>query len=298
MTRRPTLRSLMTAGKPLVTPVAHDALSARLIELAGFRSIAIGGSSMLAARFALPDLGLAALAEMVAGARDILAATTLPCSIDGDDGYGDVKGVVQTVRAYEAIGIGGITFEDQARVDKQPGQLGVRSVVSEAEIEQKLRAALDTRSDPDLLIVGRTDAYGVAGLDAALRRAERFLAIGVDGIFIAGVTKDEDLARIGRALHGTLLTAVVPDAASGTWLTPAELFAMGFSKIVYPSALILRVAATMATTLRELLEYVEEGRPQPVLTDPQTARAAFQSAVDLQGWQEVERKYLAATPLA
>jgi len=103
MTRRPTLRSLMTAGKPLVTPVAHDALSARLIELAGFRSIAIGGSSMLAARFALPDLGIAALAEMVAGARDILAATTLPCSIDGDDGYGDVKGVVRTVRAYEAI---------------------------------------------------------------------------------------------------------------------------------------------------------------------------------------------------
>jgi 2-methylisocitrate lyase-like PEP mutase family enzyme len=296
MRGRPSLRSLMTAGRPLVTPVAHDALSARLIELAGFRSISIGGSSMLAARFALPDLGLAALGEMVAGARDILAATNLPCSIDGDDGYGDVKGIVQTVRAYEAIGIGSITFEDQARVDKQPGQLGVRTVVPEAEIEQKLRAALDTRSDPELLIVGRTDAYGIAGLDAALRRAERFLAIGVDGIFVAGVNKREDMERIGSTLRGALLTAVVQDSAAGTWLTPAELFAMGFSKIVYPSMLIMRVAATTAATLRELFAYVEQGQPQPVLADPQAARAAFQSAVDLQSWQDVERKYLAPLP--
>src|SRR5882724_12031095 len=137
---RQSLRQLAAGERPLVAVAAHDALSARLIARAGFKAIAIGGSSMLAARYGLPDIGLAALEEMVAGARDILAATSLPVIIDGDDGYGDVKGVAHTIRRYEQIGISGVVLEDQMRESKQPGDDRPQGVVPVATMSGKLRA--------------------------------------------------------------------------------------------------------------------------------------------------------------
>ncbi|HEY6893534.1 MAG TPA: isocitrate lyase/phosphoenolpyruvate mutase family protein, partial [Rhodanobacteraceae bacterium] len=117
---RPSLRTALAAEQPLVTPLAHDALSARLIERAGFRAFTIGGSAMLAARYALPDLGIAARGEMADGIRDIAMATPLPFLADADDGYGDAKSVARTVTTYEALGVGGMLIEDQRRDRKQP----------------------------------------------------------------------------------------------------------------------------------------------------------------------------------
>ena len=124
-----TLRELHREHQPLVSPLAHDALSARLIERAGFKTFNIGGSAMLAARYALPDLGLAGFAEMLAGIRDIVEASTLPCLVDADDGYGDVKCVVRTIQGYETAGVSGALLEDQSREAKQPGATSARSVV-------------------------------------------------------------------------------------------------------------------------------------------------------------------------
>src|SRR5579862_6976449 len=195
---RPTFRSALAAERPLVTPLAHDALSARLIERAGFRAFAIGGSAMLAARYALPDLGIAALGEMADGIRDIAAATSLPFLADGDDGYGDAKSVAHTVRAYERLGVGAILIEDQRREGKQPRAEKARGVVDIPVMAQKLATALDARQSADTLIIGRTDAYGALGLDAAIARAERFLALGVDGVFVAGLRTAEEYARVAR----------------------------------------------------------------------------------------------------
>jgi 2-methylisocitrate lyase-like PEP mutase family enzyme len=113
--QRPTIASALAAECPLVTPLAHDALSARMIAKAGFRSFAIGGSALLATRFALPDIGLIGLQDMVEGIRDIAAATDLPFFADGDDGYGDAKSVVRMVESYERLGVGAILIEDQYR---------------------------------------------------------------------------------------------------------------------------------------------------------------------------------------
>ena len=170
-----TLRELHREHQPLVSPLAHDALSARLIERAGFKTFNIGGSAMLAARYALPDLGLAGFAEMLAGIRDIVGASTLPCLVDADDGYGDVKSVVRTIQGYETAGVSGALLEDQSREAKQPGAASARSVVPLEIMEQKLKAAMEARRNPDFVIIGRTDAYGAEGLDAAIERAERFL---------------------------------------------------------------------------------------------------------------------------
>jgi 2-methylisocitrate lyase-like PEP mutase family enzyme len=132
---RPTIRDALARETPLVTPLAHDALSARLIELAGFRAFTIGGSALLAARHAYPDIGLIGLTDMVAGIRDIAAASSLPFLADADDGYGDVKSVVRLVAAYEAIGAGGFLVEDQDRDRKQQRADRASAVADEAVIE-------------------------------------------------------------------------------------------------------------------------------------------------------------------
>ncbi|MEO6749298.1 MAG: isocitrate lyase/PEP mutase family protein, partial [Casimicrobiaceae bacterium] len=213
----------MSAERPLCTPLAHDALSARLIERAGFRAFAIGGSAMLAARFALPDIGLAGLGEMSEGIRDIAAATALPFFADGDDGYGDVKSVARTIENYERLGVGAVLIEDQGRAHKQPRAEGAKGVIDMPEMEYKLRAAMGARQHADTLIVGRTDAYGALGLDAAIARGERFLAIGVDMVFVAGLRREDEFARVGRALHGAALSAAVFEGVDTPWLAPAAL---------------------------------------------------------------------------
>ena len=143
----------------------------------------------------LPDIGLAGLADMAAGIQDIAAATSLPFLADGDDGYGDVKSVAHTVEVYERIGVGGILIEDQSRERKQQRADAARGVVDVEVIEQKLRAAMDARGSTSTLIIGRTDALGAYGLDGALRRADRLLRLGVDGIFVAGIKSMHDYER-------------------------------------------------------------------------------------------------------
>jgi len=288
---RPTLRSALDAERPLVTPLAHDALSARLIAAAGFRAFAIGGSAMLAARFGLPDIGLAALGEMVDGIRDIAAATPLPFLADGDDGYGDAKSVARTVAAYEALGVGGILIEDQVRTGKQQRAERARAVCDVETIVQKLRCALAARGDPETMIIGRTDAFGVSGLDEALRRAERFLAVGADAVFVAGLKSMDDYARVGEALNGAILSAALFEAADMPWPAPQELAALGFRHVSYPASLIFRVTLSLRNTLRALREHAEGRVAMQPDAHALDARKALDAALELPRWQDIERQF-------
>jgi 2-methylisocitrate lyase-like PEP mutase family enzyme len=291
---RPTLRQALDAERPLVTPLAHDALSARLIARAGFRAFAIGGSAMLASRFGLPDIGLVGLADMAAGIRDIAAATPLPFLADGDDGYGDVKSVARTVETYESLGVGGILIEDQQREHKQQRAERALGVVDREVIEQKLRVALAVRRSKETLVIGRTDAYGVAGLDEALRRAERFLALGVDGVFVAGLKAIEDYARVGRELSGARLSAALFETPGMPWPTPAQLGELGFSHVSYPASLMFRIAATMADALARLRAHADGREAMAQDANAVQARRVLDDAVELERWQRIERE-MAAT---
>jgi 2-methylisocitrate lyase-like PEP mutase family enzyme len=286
------LRELHRKHQPLVSPLAHDALSARLIERAGFKTFNIGGSAMLAARYALPDLGLAGFAEMLAGIRDITEATKLPCLVDADDGYGDVKSVVRTIQGYETAGVSGALLEDQSRESKQPGAASARSVVSLEIMEQKLKAAMEARRNPDFVIIGRTDAYGAEGLDAALKRAERFLRLGADGVFVAGLKTPEDYVRVGKAFKGAWNCAAIFEAAATPWLTPAELFAMGFSQIAYPNILIGRVAKATETGLRRLAQLAAGQNNAFKDGQQEMDLKGLADALDLKKWTELESKFL------
>lgn len=288
MSRKP-LREALAAEHPLVTPLAHDALSARLIERAGFRAFAVGGSALLASRYALPDIGLIGLNDMIDGIYDIASATSLPFIADADDGYGDVKSVARTVLAYEAIGVGGLLIEDQHRDLKQQRADRASAVVEEAVIEAKLRCALETRSQPGTLIIGRTDAYGALGLDAALRRAERFLALGVDGVFVAGLRQPEDYERVGSTFKGALLSAAMFEGLGSPWISPTALGEMGFAHVSFPVSLIFRVAAAMEEALTGLRRYATGGAWQ-ALTETTATREQLDEAVDLARWRIIETR--------
>jgi 2-methylisocitrate lyase-like PEP mutase family enzyme len=295
---RPTLREALAAERPLVTPLAHDALSARLIARGGFRAFAIGGSALLAARYALPDIGLIGLADMVAGIRDIAAAAALPFFADGDDGYGDVKSVARMVAAYESIGVGGILIEDQLAARKQQRADKALAVVDRDVIEQKLRTALAVRRSPETLIIGRTDSFGVHGLDEALRRCERFLALGCDGVFVAGLRSMRDYETVGRALFGARLSAALFETTGMPWPTPAELADMGYAHVSYPASLLFRMAATLADALAQLKRHSDG--TSAMVQDPAAAEArrALDEALDVERWQAIERAVESRHPAA
>jgi 2-methylisocitrate lyase-like PEP mutase family enzyme len=290
MKRRATFRQAAESEKPLVTPAAHDAFTARMIERAGFKAVAIGGSTMLAARHALPDLGLAALGEMLGGAKDILDATSLPVIMDGDDGYGDVKSVVRLIRAYEDLGVGAVVLEDQVREVKQSGNNSARGVAPVELIAQKLRAAVATRDSRDLMIIARCDAYGLEGADGAMGRCEKYLKAGVDGVFIPGIRKAEELQRVGAAFRGSYQLV---DMVEGKppWLTPRELFDMGFNHVVYPAHVMLRAMTAIEQALNGLRAFAEGKAPLALLANVDATRATFRDVVREQAWVGYESRF-------
>src|SRR6185312_2849059 len=177
--KKPTLKELLAVETPLMLPVAHDAVSAKLIERAGFCAGSIGGFGLIGCRLGLPDLGLASFGEISSAVRDISGAVSLPMVVDADDGYGDVKNVVRTVQVYEDMGICAIVLEDQVS-PKKCGHMKVeRKIVPVEEAEAKLAAAISARKSTDFSIIARTDARSVEGLDAAIERGKRYVAKGV-----------------------------------------------------------------------------------------------------------------------
>lgn len=246
---------------------------------------------MLAARFALPDIGLAALGEMAEGIRDIADATDLPFIADGDDGYGDVKSVARTVESYERLGAGAILIEDQRREHKQQRAEAARGVVDEAEISKKLQVAMAARNNPDTLVIARTDAYGALGLDAAIGRAERFSRLGVDGIFVAGLKKAEEFERVATRLKGTILSAAVFEGADTPWLTPQVLGAMGYRHVSFPTSVMFRAVSNMHQTLLALRRHADGSEVAYPAPESDLSRQILDDALDLSKWQRLERDW-------
>lgn len=248
---RPTWNALLAVPEPLLLPVAHDALSARLIEAAGFRAASVGGFALVGARHGIPDIGLVGLKEMADGVRDILAATTLPLMIDGDDGYGDVKNVTRTMRTYERLGAAAIFIEDQVS-PKRCGHMAGKSVVPTEVMERKISAAAAARDSKDTFLLARTDARALEGLDGALRRGERYLKAGADGIFIEAPVSIAELERIGRAFKGTPQLANMLEDGATPLMTPSDLYGLGFQMVAYPVSLLFRIVHTMQRALADM----------------------------------------------
>src|SRR6516164_4379942 len=249
MPAKPTWKELLARSEPLILPCAHDALSARLIERAGFAAYSVGGYALVGARHALPDIGLVAFGEMSAGIRDIMAASSLPVLVDCDDGYGDAKNVARTIAGYEAMGVSAIFMEDQ-RAPKRCGHMAGKDVIDADAMAAKLRAAVAARRGADLFIIARTDARAVYGLDEALRRAEIYLKAGADGLFIEAPQSIDELTRIGRMFQGVPQLANMVEGGGRTPVLPSRAPSRTRSPISKPAAPRARTTASTSTPSR------------------------------------------------
>jgi 2-methylisocitrate lyase-like PEP mutase family enzyme len=289
-TVRPSWKALLKREKPLLLPCAHDALSARLIERAGFDAYAIGGYALVGSRYAIPDIGLVGFGEMSAGIRDIISASNLPVMVDADNGYGDVKNVAHAVLGYEAMGVSALFMEDQT-APKRCGHMAGKTVIDAGEMAAKIRAAAGARNSPDTFIIARTDARAVHGIDEALRRGEIYLEAGADGLFIEAPENVEELTRIGRTFQGVPQIANMVEGGGQTpVLPPTELYRLGFVMVTYPTTLLFRVARTIEKALADL----KAGR---ALQDGDSVDfAAFKDITGYQKWSRIEGEYRPATP--
>ena len=283
--RRPSWKSLLNSEQPLLLPCAHDALSARLIERAGFAAYAVGGYALVGSRFALPDIGLVGFGEMSAGIRDIMAASSLPVMVDTDNGYGDVKNVSHTIQGYEALGISALFMEDQT-APKRCGHMSGKSVIDTADMVAKIRAAVGARRNPDTFIIARTDARAVHGLDEALRRGEKYLEAGADGLFIEAPENVEELAKVGRAFQGVPQIANIVEGGGQTpVLPPDELFRLGFQMVTYPTTVLFRVARTIEKALADLKTGQAMGGGDAV------DFSAFKDITGYSDWARIDEEY-------
>jgi carboxyvinyl-carboxyphosphonate phosphorylmutase len=250
MTRSQRLRDLINRREGLVVPGAYDAVSARLVEQAGFPVVYMTGYGVSASRLGLPDMGFAGLGEMADQARNMAAAVSIPLISDADTGYGNALTVRRTVALYEAAGVAGLHLEDQ-QMPKRCGHLAGKIVVSPEEFAAKIRAAVDARTDPDFVIIARTDAIAVNGLDDALRRAERAVEAGADMLFVEAPTTEEQIERVARTFDTPLLFNYAPGGRSPL-LPFARLRELGYAVILLPVDTLFVAARAIQSFLRSL----------------------------------------------
>lgn len=278
-----TFRELVASERPLVLPGAHDALSALLIEQAGFKAFFIGGFPVAGVRYGLPDIGLLGGREFADAYRDILAVTRLPVLVDADNGYGDHKNVVHVVHSLERLGAQALFFEDQVS-PKRCGHIAGKALVATAEMEAKIRAAAGERRNPDTFIIARTDAREVIGMDEALRRGERYLRAGADGLFIEAPVSVEEMEQIGRAFDVPLLANMLEGGRTPI-LKPAQLEALGFRIVIYGISLLMRATRNMQETLQDILA------GEMKLTGTGVSFNEYKDIVGMREWSRIEDAY-------
>jgi 2,3-dimethylmalate lyase len=246
--RRARLRSLLSSGRPVVAPGAYDALSARLVEQAGFDVVYMTGFGTTASLLGRPDVGLLGQAEMVDNARRMASVVDAPLIADADTGYGNPINVIRTVREYEQAGVAGLHLEDQV-MPKKCGHLAGKEVVPLGEMLAKIRAAVDARTDPDLVLIARTDAAQQHGVDAAIERARAFADAGADLLFVEAPTSADALERVASELAGHPL--VFNGAEGGRTPLPSydRLAELGFALVLYPVATLLAAASGVQAML-------------------------------------------------
>ncbi len=247
---RRTLRALVQQKAGLLVPGAYDGVSAKLIEQAGFPAVYMTGFGTSASRLGQPDLGFAGLAEMADHARNLAAAVSIPLVADADTGYGNALNVRRTVQMYEGAGVAALHIEDQV-TPKRCGHLSGHRIIPRGEFAGKIRAAVEARSDPDLLVIARTDAISAAGMDEALRRGEAAAKAGADVLFLEAPRTEEQVRQIARAFDTPLLYNYAPGGRSPL-LPFARLRELGYAIILLPIDTLLVAAKAMQGFLREL----------------------------------------------
>jgi 2-methylisocitrate lyase-like PEP mutase family enzyme len=246
----PSLRALLKRGRIVAAPGAYDALSALLIERAGFEAIYLTGNGQAASMLGLPDVGLITLTEMADRIRSIRAVTSAPLIADADVGYGSLINVRRAMREFEAAGASAVQFEDQVSPKKCGHELG-REIVSIEEMEQRLRAAAAGREKPDTLVIARTDARTTQGLAEAVRRGRAYVSAGADVIFVESPESEAELREVATSIPAPTLANMV-ETGRTPYLSAQRLGELGFAIAIYPATAFLAVTQAVGTAMAKL----------------------------------------------
>jgi 2,3-dimethylmalate lyase len=244
------LRQLLREPGIIVAPGAYDCLTARLIAREGFPAVYMTGAGTALTRLGQPDLGFATLSEMVTNAAAMASTVAIPLIADADTGYGGALNVYRTVREYEKAGVAALHIEDQV-FPKRCGHLEGKQVVPTEEMVIKLRAAVEARTDEDLVLIARTDALAVTGLDDTLRRCHAYIEAGADVLFVEALRNREEIERIVREVHVPLLYNFVEHGKSPL-LPVDELQRLGFKVVIFPGSIMLAVLPLVRQILAEI----------------------------------------------
>lgn len=236
-------RELVASPEILMLPVAHDALSALAIAEAGFSALCVAGYGSSGSALGLPDIGLMTATEMLAHYSHIIERVDVPVMVDIDTGFGDVNNVIRTVRQVERLGAAALFIEDQT-FPKRCGHMAGKSVVAVEDYLPKLKAALWARQDPDFLIMARTDAAAVYGLDEAIRRACLYAAAGADMVFVEAVTSVADMRRVNAAVPVPSMANMI-EGGRTPFLAAPELQELGYAAVAYPCASVFTVVKAL-----------------------------------------------------
>jgi 2-methylisocitrate lyase-like PEP mutase family enzyme len=256
-TRSDRLRALLSpqarAGGLLHLPGCWDGLTALMIEKAGFEAAFLSGSALAMGRFGLPDLGLITVTELAEAVRAITDRVAIPLLVDADTGFGNALNMARTVRTLERAGAAALQIEDQG-FPKRCGHMAGKTVIPASEMVGKIKAALDARGDA--LIVARTDALAIEGIDAAIDRAEAYLEAGADALFVEGPRDAEGAHLIGERFgHRVPLVHNLVEGGVGADISAGELAAMGFAAALHPLLLLHGFARAAPGWLAHLAEH-------------------------------------------
>lgn len=283
-TRTRRLRELIEAPGALVVPGAQDALSAVLVEQEGFDAVFVGDYNASAVFLGKPDYGLVTVTEMVEIARRITRVANIPLIADAGAGFGNVLNVVRVIEEYEELGAAGVTIEDQV-FPKRCGHMEGKQVISAADMEAKIRAAVRTRQDDDFVIIARTDTIATDGMDEAIERGRRYADAGADVFWADAVPSVEDLERLVSEVPLPLQLGVV-EGGKTPHLNTKTLSDIGVAIELCGVTTLYAMAGGIRTVLRTLREH---GDTKPVL-DRLLAFGEFNELVGLAGMQQLERE--------
>ena len=245
------LRALLARPGCIVAPGVADAFAARLVAIEGFDAVYMTGFGTSLTRLGMPDVGLLTAGEMIDNAGRIADASGLPVIADADTGYGNPINTRRTIRDYEKAGVAGVHLEDQAW-PKRCGHLAGKRVIPTAEMVAKIKAACDARRDDDFVIITRTDAIAVEGLDAALERGERYREAGADMLFIEAPVGRAEVDIVAKRFKDMPLLYNMAASGKTPDLPADELGRLGFKLAIYPNWLLLAAIPAMQNLLREL----------------------------------------------
>src|SRR5579871_6093623 len=280
----PSLRELLAGKEPVLAPGAYDALSARVIEQAGFPVVYMTGFGSSAALLGQPDVGLLSQTEMADHARRLAAAVSVPVLADADTGYGNPLNVRRTVQLYEAAGVAGLHLEDQV-APKRCGHLDGKQVIPALDMAKKIRAAVRARTDTDFFLIARTDARSIHGLQDAIDRANRYMDAGADAIFPESLQSAEEFATFAQQVHAPLL-ANMTEFGKTPLLSVSEFAAMGYAMVIFP----MTAFRVMMRAAQETYSELKQNGTQAALMDSMQTRKELYELIRYSDYERFDRQ--------